>query len=605
MFRSRLPSLQPGSLPGLLEVGSFEGAERTVFSNWLFPLSAAALLVAISAPAKQFVAPQQDDLRSQALAATPPLPPATILKPLTREQAIAVNRTIPFAIKASALADPFTFAGDDTSRLRSEDCLTAAVYYEAGGESVEGQEAVAQVVLNRVRHPAFPATVCGVIFQGSTLRTGCQFTFTCDGSLNRAPDRRRWAAAQAVARAALNGQIFPAVGLSTHYHANYVVPYWAVSLDKTAQIGAHLFYRWPARWGTPAAFSRRYKGAEVDPTMLEAAALMARGKWPQNLRPSADPSIQFATDARVELLGALGSLTLPPSRGLGSYGNDARAFVQETPDEAVRTSMIDLIAAGDPATLNRRVRTLAKDSSFAGFYDSQRRGFRNEIARAETDANAAVQGWQAYTAMPVAPFKLTLAFAARDPSSQCIASKLMDGRLVFLALAGGTERRTGDSILGSSALARNLFAGQGWDAEAKSALARAKVIAPDVESEIALAVMARIDALSAGEEAGRASAVRSLSDGYRLVPALAMALKGFERDRSRYRTLSEFLPVLLERAILEDFIRTDAVSTPPDCSAPLAAAQPAPASGPVADASAPSHVSAAAGLPSSMTIVPR
>ena len=105
---------------------------------------------------------------------------------------------------------------------------------------------------NRVRHPAFPASICGIVFQGYERRTGCQFTFTCDGSLFRRPDPQLWYRAQRVAESALDGSVFQPVGLATHYHADYVVPYWASSLEKNAQVGAHIFYRWPNEWGSPA-----------------------------------------------------------------------------------------------------------------------------------------------------------------------------------------------------------------------------------------------------------------------------------------------------------------------------------------------------------------
>jgi spore germination cell wall hydrolase CwlJ-like protein len=131
--------------------------------------------------------------------------------------------------------------------------LAEAIAYEAGNEPEAGQQAVAQVVLNRVRHPAFPKSVCDVVFQGSERATGCQFTFTCDGSLRRTLSRRTWQEALRVAAAAMAGETVPAIGDSTHYHANYVSPRWAPQLVRTASIGAHIFYRFPAR-GEASAF---------------------------------------------------------------------------------------------------------------------------------------------------------------------------------------------------------------------------------------------------------------------------------------------------------------------------------------------------------------
>lgn len=131
-------------------------------------------------------------------------------------------------------------------------CLTQAIAFEAGYEPLSGQEAVAQVVLNRVRHDAYPGTVCGVVYQGSQRRTGCQFTFTCDGSLRRGISAAVLAQAQQVAERVLTGHASTVVGGATHYHADYVSPYWAPSLVRVNKIGAHIFYRMPGAPDTPA-----------------------------------------------------------------------------------------------------------------------------------------------------------------------------------------------------------------------------------------------------------------------------------------------------------------------------------------------------------------
>lgn len=125
------------------------------------------------------------------------------------------------------------------------ECLALAITYEAGFEPLAGQEAVAQVILNRVRHSAYPNTVCGVVWQGSQRRTGCQFTFTCDGSLRRTRSAPAMAAARQVAVRVLAGESLDHVRGATHYHANYVAPYWAPSLTRVRQIAAHIFYRAP------------------------------------------------------------------------------------------------------------------------------------------------------------------------------------------------------------------------------------------------------------------------------------------------------------------------------------------------------------------------
>ena len=154
-------------------------------------------------------------------------------------------------------------------------CLTQTVYYEAANEPMQGRRAVAQVVLNRMRHPAYPKSVCGVVYQGSERRTGCQFSFTCDGSLLRQPATSRWREAQDVARAALAGTVESSVGTATHYHADYVLPKWAFSLGKIEQLGRHIFYRFTGGWGRSAAFTGRYSGVETIP-QLDYAALQQR-----------------------------------------------------------------------------------------------------------------------------------------------------------------------------------------------------------------------------------------------------------------------------------------------------------------------------------------
>ncbi len=183
--------------------------------------------------------------------------------PVSRQTAAAINARIPVAGGPASPASPFSaaFAAMD-QQARALHCLTQAIYYESANEPDGGQRAVAQVILNRVRHPTFPNSVCGVVYQGSNRRTGCQFTFTCDGSLARRPSASGWARAQAVAQAALAGSVYGAVGNSTHYHADYVVPYWASSLVKTAVVGAHIFYRWRGSAGLASAFTDRHSGVE-------------------------------------------------------------------------------------------------------------------------------------------------------------------------------------------------------------------------------------------------------------------------------------------------------------------------------------------------------
>ena len=173
----------------------------------------------------------------------------------------------------------FRFAGSLDNKSRARDCLASAALYEAGNDR-SGQRAVAQVVLNRVRHRAYPATVCGVVFQGSERRTGCQFTFTCDGSLSRKYPDAMWDGAYAVADEALNGFVDDRVGTATHYHADYVLPYWASSLDKLATIDRHIFYRFRGEPGRARALGtyRNLPEAAMNSLVRPVAPAKAEGE---------------------------------------------------------------------------------------------------------------------------------------------------------------------------------------------------------------------------------------------------------------------------------------------------------------------------------------
>ncbi len=225
----------------------------------------------------------------------------------------------PAAGFAVAPARPFVASyGDAASALRAETCLTEAIYYEGALEPEAGQRAIAQVVLNRVRHPAYPDNVCGVVFEGQERSTGCQFTFTCDGSRARAPVPHLWARANRVARAALGGAVAPEVGLATHYHADYVMPYWSATLDAAGQIGRHIFYRWRGANGQPDAFSKRYSGREP-----QIAAWVPRAPAPDGAGEAAAGALAVltggtagsaaASPAGLALPGAATATTIAPA----------------------------------------------------------------------------------------------------------------------------------------------------------------------------------------------------------------------------------------------------------------------------------------------------
>ena len=208
------------------------------------------------------------------------------------EAAEALNAERPDYAGPIVAARPL-IAGHTTDKLpdliRATECLAQAVYYEAASESIEGQRAVAQVVLNRVRDPRYPSSVCGVVYQGSERRTGCQFTFTCDGALARKPDPFLFARARMVAVQALSGRVEASVGLATHYHTKQVVPIWRTDLVKLRTIGAHIFYGWQGSAKGLRGLRNGYAGIEPEIT----PAVIAPGLSPDIL-PTIDPSEETA-----------------------------------------------------------------------------------------------------------------------------------------------------------------------------------------------------------------------------------------------------------------------------------------------------------------------
>ncbi|WP_234026882.1 cell wall hydrolase [Erythrobacter sp. HKB08] len=256
------------------------------------------------------------------------------------------------ASRAGPAARAFAGGGTGLDKARALQCMTQAIYYEAASEAIGGQRAVAQVVLNRVAHPSYPNNVCGVVFQGSERTTGCQFSFTCDGSLRRKPSPAAWSRARMVAQDALSGSVYAPVGLATHYHTVWIYPYWAPSLDHVGTIGAHRFYRWRGAAGKPGAFTAAYRGAEgipapnlraasasdtakdaADPLALAKAYEEARAKAEaenRSLAPSRAPARAAAPaySSDVEARGGDKAFTaenLPASGGVKpEYANSGR-----------------------------------------------------------------------------------------------------------------------------------------------------------------------------------------------------------------------------------------------------------------------------------------
>ena len=195
---------------------------------------------------------------------------------------------------------------DNQERARA--CLTAAIYYEARSESADGQRAVAQVVLNRVRDRAFPNSVCGVVYQGASRRTGCQFSFTCDGSIYRPREPNAWATARNIADQGLGGRVYASVGSATFYHADTVDPWWSSSLSRIGSIGAHIFYRWRSALDHTLAFRQTYSG--VEPLVAQAFAG----------RPVAEQS-DFETDSKL-VAGVLIHRESPDTRPISANSDD-------------------------------------------------------------------------------------------------------------------------------------------------------------------------------------------------------------------------------------------------------------------------------------------
>jgi spore germination cell wall hydrolase CwlJ-like protein len=261
----------------------------------------------------------------------------TTLEAVAPDAAATINATIPIAAVANPRAQSVVFrAAGPVDQIRALQCLAEAIYFEARSESEDGQRAVAQVVLNRVRHPSYPSSVCGVVYQGPMRAGGgCQFTFTCDGSLGRTPFGYDWAQARRIAAEALAGKVYAPVGHATHYHTHQVLPSWAYRLAKVAVIGAHNFYRIPDRWGTPGAFSQRYAAHEPAPASVIAARLpVSLAAVPQvYTAPPAPPPIILPIEVPAPYADSLPAAkpvddSLPASTVREEYRNSGRWLEQ-------------------------------------------------------------------------------------------------------------------------------------------------------------------------------------------------------------------------------------------------------------------------------------
>ncbi len=228
-------------------------------------------------------------------------------------------------------AQPFVLKPGTVDYARALQCLSDAIYYEAANEPDAGQRAVAQVIINRMRHPSYPNSVCGVIYQGSERATGCQFSYSCDGSMARTPARAAWLRGQRVAMAALAGSVYAPVGMATHYHATYVYPYWAPSLDFVGTIGAHRFYRWKGSAGRPSAFFRSHAGHEPFPGPKPRV-------WTADKLPVLDPiQLQQQYEREFAAIRMKAEADAIAKSGLAGNATGAAAYRDITPYQPART----------------------------------------------------------------------------------------------------------------------------------------------------------------------------------------------------------------------------------------------------------------------------
>lgn len=351
---------------------------------------AVAVALAVAVDHRSGSEPVRDVAVAPKTAASPPAIPPALFADEAPDRARASNALVPLAAGPPLTAHPFRYAGTPVDRASAEACLAAAAIYEAGDDR-EGEQAVVQVILNRLRHPAFPKSVCGVVFQGSERQTGCQFTFTCDGALSRVPPPQAWERARRIAREALDGFVFAPVGTATHYHADWVVPYWRSSLEKIAVVHTQIFYRWHGWWGSPVAFTGRLQPGEP----LDARVAALAGIGPTLLDPDSEDS-----DAHLPARQSLAVTGVPTAALHGS--------IVRLKDEEAGQYVLQLNPSGSAASFVITAFTLC-----GGRDDCLVLGWTNEA--------------QVPHALPVLPFAMrSLAFVYRKSSVLGIAQPHWD-----------------------------------------------------------------------------------------------------------------------------------------------------------------------------------
>jgi spore germination cell wall hydrolase CwlJ-like protein len=249
-----------GSVSDLFSEGSFVGPNRgekrdrariTVdvasFSKGFESsrMRLAALMAPPSIPEAQPVASKSASRRVMVAALRPDSAALDAIDSMVPDQSIPMPETLSTKLAYAREDAPVTtFPKEPEYSSRELWCMATAIYFEARGESYRGQVAVAQVVMYRLKHPLYPKTICGVVFQGESKRNACQFSFACDGRPETVTDKKSWAQAQEIAEKVTTGELYLAeVGKATHYHASYVYPDWAPRLKRVTKIGLHIFYR--------------------------------------------------------------------------------------------------------------------------------------------------------------------------------------------------------------------------------------------------------------------------------------------------------------------------------------------------------------------------
>lgn len=499
-----------------------------------------------------------------------PEPPPLIVRDVSPSDAIAINARIPFSSQASFSAMPFQFRGDSEARSRAVECLGLAVYYEAGNQDEAGQQAVAQVVLNRVRHPAFPATICGVVFQHDEHRSGCQFTFTCDGALLRRPDPLIWSRAQRIADAALNGAVFRPVGLALNYHADYVVPYWATTLVKNAQVGAHIFYGWPDLWGMPQAFTRKYAGNEPNPALLQATAMLSAGAWTKGLITS-DPTISFVVDPRLELLSVVQHLadTASPSDSFDrQYAKDIGSYFSSFKDDPA-VQLFAKLSESDPRFVSKAaelmlsgpqsldaaptegsgqakdstgadeelsgfvdaLRTFAHSANFKRFFAGHKRFYGDAVERAQERAGMARAYWQAYMRTTLAPRALVLGTLRAAPAPKCNGDA-DDSPASYLPLSAISDEDDADLFLDSEARVQPV--------QASHPPADRNLVPSLADEQLVAAVFTRIAALTRSDESSHEHVAAEAAVPRPRDRTLERELRYYEAHQNQFPTWREF-----------------------------------------------------------------